>query len=794
MKATYQWLKEYADIPDSAEKLADKLTDIGFEVEEIRPLIKEFSGVVVAKVESVEKHPDADKLSICEVNNGKQVFQVICGAPNVKKDQFVPFAQVGATLPNGFAIKKAKIRGVDSFGMICSKEELGVEEKSDGIWELESRYQLGDDFSKILMKNNDYLYDFFITPNRPDCLSIVGIGREIAAIYDKPLRYPSFDVEEDKSLRIEDFIRIEIEDKEGCPRYAGRVIKDVKIGPSPEWMQKKLEAVGMRSINNIVDITNFALMELGHPLHAFDLRNLTGNRIIVRKSAKNEKFITLDEKERILPENTVMICDSERSVAIGGIMGGLNSEVKEDTVDIFLESAYFKPERIRVSSKELGLKTEASQRFERGTDPNGVLKALNRAASLMASLAGGTVVSGICDVYPAEITPDKIPLDCTYVNKILGSDLSEKVIRQKLSGLELDVRKDEIIVPTFRVDLKTEIDLVEEVARLINYSNLPSKRVTNIPYEIEQRPLEKQINLVRQTMINLGLQEALTTSMIRKEEAQFFSDKEPVSILNPVSDDMSVMRNSLFPGLLHAVSYNRNRHNKNLRFFEIGRVFDQIKGQDNLPDQPYKAAVVICGKRYSEGWNTSAEPVDFYDIKGFLESFLDKLFLDNSDIILYDTSSYFDNNLSMNLIVSQQITGACGRFSDKIIKFFDIDEEVYGFEINLDALFRHLDLSRQYTPIPKFPFVERDLAFVLEDSITAKSVADCIRKRGGELLKNLQIFDVFRGGKLGNDKKSLAIRMRFQSAERTLTDKEVDGIFNRIIVKVNKEFNASLRN
>ena len=794
MKATYRWLKEYADIPDSAEKLADKLTDIGFEVEEIRPLVKEFSGVVIAKVESVKKHPDADKLSICEVNNGKQIFQVICGAPNVKKDQFVPFAQVGAILPNGFAIKKAKIRGVDSFGMICSKEELGVEEKSDGIWELESRYQLGDDFSKILMKNNDYLYDFFITPNRPDCLSIVGISREVAAIYGKPLRYPSFNIEEDKSRKIEDFIRIEIEDKEGCPRYAGRVIKDVKIGPSPEWMQKKLEAVGMRSINNIVDITNFVLMELGHPLHAFDLRNLTGNRIIVRKSAKNEKFITLDEKERILPENTVMIYDGERSVAIGGIMGGLNSEVKEDTVDIFLESAYFKPERIRVSSKELGLKTEASQRFERGTDPNGVLKALNRAASLMATLAGGTVVSGICDVYPAEIAPDKIPLDCAYVNKILGSDLSEKVIRQKLSGLELDVRKDEVVVPTFRVDLKKKIDLVEEVARLINYSNMPSKKVTSIPYEIEQRPLEKQINLVRQIMINLGLQEVLTTSMIRKEEAQFFSDKEPVSILNPVSDDMSVMRNSLFPGLLNAVSYNRNRHNKNLHFFEIGRVFDQIRSQDNLPDQPYKAAVVICGNRYSEGWNNSAEPVDFYDIKGLLESFLDKLFLDNSDIILYDTSSYFDYNLSMNLIVSQQITGACGLFSDKIIKFFDIDEEVYGFEINLDALFRHLDLSRQYTPIPKFPFVERDLAFVLEDSITAKSVADCIRKTGGELLRNLQIFDVFRGGKLGNDKKSLAIRMRFQSAERTLTDKEVDRIFNRIIVKVNKEFNASLRN
>ncbi|HHJ53159.1 MAG TPA: phenylalanine--tRNA ligase subunit beta, partial [Caldithrix abyssi] len=405
MKVTYRWLKDYVDFSESAFEIADKLTHAGFEVEEIHPMIQPFTGVVVGEVVEVEKHPNADKLSVCKVRTAEGEYQVICGAPNVAQGQFVPFAQVGAVLPGGFKIKKAKIRGVESFGMICSKEELGLEKQSDGIWAFEQPMPLGEDVHALLSKEEDYLLDFFITPNRPDCLSVVGIAREIAALTGSTLRLPQVQVQEQSTEKIDDLVSIKIHDPEGCPRYAARIIRGVKLAPSPEWMQHRLEAVGVRPINNIVDITNYVLMELGHPLHAFDLAQIKGPEINVRSSEPGEKFTTLDEKERELPANTVMICDRDRAVAIGGIMGGLNSEVSDTTKDILLESAYFNPERIAFSSKKLGLSTEASQRFERGADPNGVLRALDRAAQLMAELAGGTIVTGVYDVYPRPIKP-----------------------------------------------------------------------------------------------------------------------------------------------------------------------------------------------------------------------------------------------------------------------------------------------------------------------------------------------------------------------------------------------------
>ncbi len=792
MKATYHWLKKYVEFSDSATQIADKLTNVGFEVEEIAPLVKPFSGVVVGKVETVEKHPNADKLSLCLVNNGKETLQVICGAPNVTAGQIVPFATVGAELPNGFKIKKAKIRGIESFGMICSKEELGFEEKSAGIWELENDLPLGTDFYTHLSKDQDYVYDFFITPNRPDCLSMVGISREIAAFSGNPLQYPPEQVNEDNSQKIEDLISIEIEDQHGCPRYAGRVIRGIRIGPSPAWMQHKLEAVGMRPINNIVDITNFVLMELGHPLHAFDLDEISGNKIIVRKSKKDEKFITLDDKERILPEDTVMICDAEKPVAIGGIMGGLNSEVKESTVDILLESAYFNPQRISVASKKLALKSEASHRFERGTDPNGVIRALNRAASLMSDIAGGTVVEGILDIYPKAITPEHIPLDPHHINRILGTDLTENKIKGKLTSIELKIDSNCVQIPTFRVDLKQPIDLVEEVARLVNYTNLPSKKVTEIPYENQQSSLERHLNFMREQMLGLGVQEAFTSSMIKYEEAEPFTDNELVRILNPVSDDMNTMRPSLFPSLLKALAHNINRHNKDLSLFEIGRVFNNYNNSD-LPNQPYKLAMILTGSRYREGWNTPNNEVDFYDIKGYLEALIGKIFLDNSDIILYDRIKHFSAEQSVALQISGNKVGECGQISEQVLKVFGIKEKVFGFELNLDVIFQHLNLSRQYQPIPKFPFVERDLAFILNRSVTAGAVIEFIQKAAGDLLKEIEIFDIYRGEKLGDDKYSLAVRMRFQSLERTLNDIEVDEIFNRIITKVNHEFKSSLR-
>jgi phenylalanyl-tRNA synthetase beta chain len=471
MKITYNWLKDYIDVDLTPQALADELTNVGFEVEELTPLLQPFNGVVVGKVVSVSKHPDANKLSVCTVSDGVESFQVICGAANVAEGQLVPFAKVGARLPGGFKIKKAKIRGVESFGMICSKEELGLEKKSEGIWPFEHADPPGTDVYDMLNRTPDYIYDFFITPNRPDCLSLIGIAREVSAITGKPFTLPQTEVREDTDFQVNDFIKVQIHDTDGCPRYAARVIRNVTVAPSPEWMQQRLEAVGIRPINNIVDITNYVLMEMGQPLHAFDLQEIRGKEIHVRASKTGEKFTTLDDKERTLPERTVMICDAERAVAIGGIMGGQNSEVSQTTTDILLESAYFKPTRIAFAGKKLGLSSEASQRFERGTDPNNVLNALNRAAALMAELAGGKVIQGVEDVYPEEIKPTRVPFNPEKINSLLGTSFSRKEIEEKLQRLQLKLKGNFVEAPTFRVDLKIGVDLAEEVARLLKFTN-----------------------------------------------------------------------------------------------------------------------------------------------------------------------------------------------------------------------------------------------------------------------------------------------------------------------------------
>jgi phenylalanyl-tRNA synthetase beta chain len=793
MKVSYNWLKDYVEFDETPEQLAIKLTETGFEVEELYPAIKEFSNVVVGIIESVEKHPFADKLSICKVNNGKESYQVICGAPNVATGQTVPFAKVGAILPGNFKIKKAKIRGIESFGMICSKEELGLEKSSEGIWAIDEKIKAGTNFAEVLKNKKDYIFDLAITPNRPDCLSMIGVAREIAAITGKKLKHPKIDFKEETHSDVNDYITVNIIDKIGCPRYACRVIKNVKIGPSPEWMELKLESVGVRPINNIVDITNFVLMEYGHPLHAFDLSEISGAEINVRKSRKNERFTTLDDKERELPENTVMICDKKKTVAIGGIMGGQNSEVTNATVDILLEGAYFDPRHIAKSSRGLGLTTEASQRFERGADPNGVIMAIDRAAGLMAELASGKVIKGICDEYPKKIEPQKVSFRPARVNHLLGSSLSYKKIIDTIKSIELDFVDNHVIAPTFRVDLKQEADIIEEVARLIGYSNLPTLKTTQINYSIEQSPLENYLNFIRRNVLELGINEAVTISMLKSTEALFFREGEPITILNPISDDMTTMRPSLIPGLLKAVSYNLNRNQSNIRFFEIGRIFKNYKANE-LPDQPYSLCVMMTGNRITLNWDSSEDQIDFYEIKGYLEAFLQKIFLDNFQLFLYDKSSYFDNRETILIRVKEREIGFCGKIGTDITKAFDINKSVYAFVLDLNILMDLINTSRSFKPISKFPYVEKDIALVLEKSILAGDVLEAIKKTAGNLLQSVEIFDIFEGGNIAGDRKSLAIRMRFQSEERTLNDAEVDVIFRNVITQTTKIFNATLRN
>jgi phenylalanyl-tRNA synthetase beta chain len=564
------------------------------------------------------------------------------------------------------------------------------------------------------------------------------------------------------------------------------------MGDSPQWMAERLIAGGFRPINVIVDISNYVLLELGQPLHAFDLSQVTGSRIEVRDSLKNEEFTTLDEKIRKLPQNTVMICDSEKPVAIGGIMGGLNSEVSESTTDILLESAYFNPERIGVSSKKLGLPSEASQRFERGVDPNGILFACDRAAWLMAELAGGEVLEGIVDEYPIKIESKKINIRLERINHLLGTDLDDREISEIFSRLNISYKKGEAIVPTFRPDLEREVDLIEEVARLINYDNIPLKEQTKIDYDVSQNQDEIIYQFLKSEIREQGYFEVLTNSMVSSRELDSIEENDYVKIMNPISDEMNIMRRSLIPGLLKVLAYNLNRSVTDLRMYEMGRVFHRAE-TESPNSQPYFLSGIIHGFRRKPGWSEKESEVDFYDIKGSVEAYLDKISLDNFELILYDKTIYFDQDQVINIRVKNENLGYFGRIKPAIALGFDVDSDVYGFEFSVDALKKHINLNQLFEMYSRFPFVEKDLALIVSNDINAEKIANLIYKVGNPLVNKVEVFDLFKGKQLGDTKKSIAFRIRFQSSERTLNDKEVSKIFNKIISDAGREFGATLR-
>jgi phenylalanyl-tRNA synthetase beta chain len=791
MKLSFNWLKEYVDIDLTPQELADKLTNAGIEVEEIIPTLPKFNGIKVGEVLEVRKHPNADKLSLCDVKTEDGLLEVICGAPNVAQGQKIPFAGVGTVLPNGIKIKKAKIRGVESVGMICSQEELGMAQHSDGIWELPSDWQIGTDVFEMLKDDQDFIFDLSITPNRPDAMSVVGMAREVAAIMECDYRYIKSEFSESESLA-KDIVKVDIENPDGCPRYSARIIKNVKIDQSPEWLAKKLEKSGIRPINNIVDITNFVLLELGQPLHAFDLAQVSDNIIIVRTSKAGEKFVTLDEKERDLPEKTVMICDGEKMVAIGGIMGGLNSEVSDKTIDILLESAYFNPVFIGASSKRLGLSTEASQRFERGIDPNGVIRALDRAAGMMAQLAGGTILKGVIDEYPNEITNTHVKVRPNRINMLLGTKLSEKEIVNIFSRLEIAYAGEQAVVPTFRPDLTREADLIEEVARLITFDKIPVKETTSIEYDTPVNFDDVHIDYLKSQLRELGFSEVITNSMVAGREVSDINDHKKIEILNPISDDMNVMRSSLLPGLLKVASYNINRSMSDLRMYELGRVFISDENTE-VGLQPYRVSGLMCGKQLRPMWDAKSLAIDFFDLKGLVESFIDKILLDNHDFILYDKDVFFEPEQVVGLKLNGKIIGHFGKLNQRICEKYDVNLPVFGFEFSVDEL-KSIDAKRKlFKQFSKYPFVEKDVAFIVDMEVLSGDLEREIYKVGQPLITDIEIFDLYMGDKLGGNKKSIAFRLRFQSADRTLEDKEVNSLFEKIIAHIMKNYPASLR-
>lgn len=799
MKISLNWLKEYVDLSNiSTDEIVSNLTMSGLEVEDVVDQNKIYQKFIVGLVKETEKHPNADKLSVCKVFDGENELQVICGAPNVKSGQKVVFAPIGTLIPNGdFEIKKAKIRGIESHGMICAEDELLLSDDHSGIMVLDEENIVGEKISEAL-NLNDVIFEIAITPNRPDALSHIGVARDLAAIFNRELKMPEIKLDE-KGDDIAVLASVEVEDKKNCPRYVAKVVTGVQIKESPQWLKKKLENIGLRPINNIVDITNFILHEIGQPLHAFDLDRLSDNKIIVKSTKSETTFVTLDNKERKLPPNTLMICDGKKEVAIAGVMGGENSEITSSTKNILIESAYFNPSSIRKTSKALGLSTDASYRFERGTDPNITKFAAERAAQLISELADGKVAKGMIDIYPEVILPKEIKLRFSRTAKILGYDIPSEKIKTILSrlGLALKVIDEDtllISVPTFRPDIEREIDLIEEIARVNGYDSIPT--VTKINISLEKKSDDTAFDEeLRQAATSLGFFEMINNPLQSEQQAKLSGNA--IRIANPLSADMEYLRTSLLPGALITVAKNIRQGVKDLKLFEIGDVFNKNNDLEikNFADfsEDQKMILLITGNNSLKSWNTSETKSDFYHIKGYVDSFIKKISLDNVLIDSYYSSvneiyAYNYTKSFKNIVI-----GIGGKINSDVLKKFDIHQDVFCFEFDL-TLIRLLEFKPKHYKEPlKYPKVVRDFAFIFDKSIKYLDVKNFILNKSSDLLKDVKVFDIFENEALGSDKKSIAFTLEFFDENRTLTEDEVEKDFSNLIKLISKEFNAKLR-
>ncbi len=795
MKISLNWLKQYVSCKTDPAELANILTLLGLEVEEVEQLLDNgFSGVIVSRVLEVEKHPNADKLSVCRIDTGKETVQVVCGAPNVAPGQLAPFAPVGAKLESGVTIGAVNLRGVDSQGMICSERELGLSDSHEGIMVLSGdSYQVGEMFGSN--KNQaDTIYHIDVTPNRPDCLSHIGIAREVAAACGSDLVIPESLVKE-SSESIEKFITIAIEDTSACPRYSARYIEGVTIAESPQWLKERISAVGIRPINNVVDITNFVLMETGHPLHAFDYRFIKGKKIEVRKAQNKETFTTLDGVTRVLTKEDLLICDGENPIALAGIMGGENSEVSDNTTSILLESAYFDPMTIRKSAKRLGLATEASHRFERGADPNNTIFAVNRAARLIAEICGGKVAAGIADAYPEKIDPVTVDLRPERINLVCGENIpvtEAKEILQRLQFTLSDTDPITVSVPTFRPDVTREIDLIEEVLRHYGYDKITPAHTQTVPLSDTRNHRDEFKEQLRDLFAGFGLCEVLNNSMVPEEFARMgFPHTEPFTVSNPLNPETAFLRTSLIPGILLSVEWNRNRSTDSCRFYEIGKVFAKA-GKNKLPHERDMVSFLLTGKEKNDPlWLHEDSVYGYFHLKGLLEKVFVRFHLGKPDILL-EKNPFFIDETSCRIYHDGSPIGWMGEIAPDIREKFDIEDPSFAAELDIDVLEKE---SRDvlYKPIPKFPAVKRDVAFLIKEEITVSAITKCMQKAGGEFIHRIELFDIYKGKQIPAGMKSVAFSLSFLSRDKTLTENEIENDFNRIIKAVEKDFDASLR-
>ena len=797
MKITLNWLKDYVDFTWSPEELRDRLTMLGIEVEGVEKLGGEFEGVVVAQVLASEKHPNADKLSVCRVADGKGERQIVCGAKNFKVGDKVPLILPGATLPTKsgeqpMTIKAGKIRGIESQGMMCSPQELGLTQEADGLLILPSDAQLGQPFAQHLGRaEGDVVYDLEITPNRPDLNSIIGIAREVSALTGNPLKIPAVESQETDELA-EKLVRVGIENTDACGRYTARVVKGVKIGPSPAWLKERLERVGVRSISNVVDVTNFVMLEIGQPLHAFDYHLLSDQKIIVRNAREGEPFVTIDGQKRELDSQMLVIADSQHAIALAGVMGGQNTEINDNTVDVLIESAYFKPQNIRRTSKKLELRTESSYRFERGCDPNIADWASRRAAQLILQTAGGTLARGAVDVYPSPVQPRHIPLRFAKVKQLLGVDIPAKQNVNYLRALQLEVVEETpdgctVTAPTFRVDLKSEIDLIEEIARLYGVEKIPATPPRGAIGAHAYDSVHDQLAEARRLLTALGLDEAQGQTLIPEAAAKLVSESF-VALENPLSSDMNVLRPSLLPGLLDTLRHNLAHKNLDLALFEVGRVFGAG------PKEERRLAVALTGQRQPSFWTGEDRDARFdgYDLKGALEEFLEQFGIRGVNYARnVQPTSLFIESAAVQL--GKLSLGVMGQVSPPLARRYDLRDPVWLAELNLDMLLARRNRSKAFKSLPIFPSVRRDVAMIVPENLMHDAVLQVVKQTKPQNLEGVELFDVFRGKNVPDGQKSMAYAFTYRNPERTLTDAEVNAAHQAVVEQLKQKLNATIR-
>lgn len=807
MRVSFKWLKELVDISVSPEQLADKMTLSGVAVENIEYMGEGIDKVVTGRLEKIAKHPDADKLVICQVNVGTaETIQIVTGASNVKEGQVVPVAVVGATLP-GMKMKKAKLRGVESSGMLCSGKELGLDEKNladeskNGILILSADTPLGMDIKEVLALD-DVILELELTPNRADCLSMVGVAREVAAVLGTKLHLPELKV----SAGIEQIagqVTIKIDDPDLCNRYVGRMVKNIKIAPSPQWMQQRLQAAGVRPINNIVDVTNYVMMELGQPLHAFDFSQIAQNTILVRRAKAGEHIITLDDADRELTAEMLVITDPDKAVAVAGVMGGQNSEITATTKTILIESAHFNGASIRRTSKALGLRSEASSRFEKGINKDACQLVADRAVQLIQEMGAGEIVAGYAESYPVPYEKTVVKLRPARVEQVLGLAVPKQTISQILDNLRFNYKTDPkekafiVDIPSARSDITMEVDLIEEVARLNGYDKIPTTLPAGATTQGQLSAEQKFANVVKDALTNCGLFEVVSMSFTNPRVLDLIkapensSLREVVTVQNPLSEEQRILRTTLVPALLDIISRNVARKNLNVGIFETGMVFHPLK-EEQLPLEKPVIAMAITGQT-AGNWQHKAGKVDFYYMKGIVEILLDQMGINDYRFVPESNEPSFHPGATARIEVDGLPVGILGEIHPDVQENYDLPDRVYLCQLDASMLQQKSNFIKKYSSLPKYPAIERDMAFVAKAEVSAAEITDIISKAGGRLLKEVRLFDVYQGKQIEAGYKSVAFSLLYQAEDRTLTDEEVNKLHDKIEKELAEKVGAELR-